>query len=88
MVKYANLEMVNNEVTVSVLNQRQVASTDIEKTIYELNRQIYTLSSHADQIDYFIAVASGVICSMMGKNLIWLFRPFLLAGLALQPNHM
>ena len=34
-----------------------------------MNRHIYTLSSHADQIDYFVAVASGVICSMM--DILW-----------------
>ena len=61
--------MLNSEITVNVYNQQQVASTDIEKTIYELNKQIYTLSSHADQIDYFVAVASGVICSMM--DILW-----------------
>ena len=61
--------MLNSEISVNVYNQQELARTDIEKTIYELNSQIYTLSSRADQMDYFIAVASGVICSMM--DILW-----------------
>ncbi len=43
-----HLHMTNNDITVSVLDQNQVARTDVEKTIYELEKQIETLASHAD----------------------------------------
>lgn len=61
--------MDKSEVSVSIFSQDQIASTEIEKTIFELDKQIDSLSSHADQIDYFVAVASGVICSMM--DILW-----------------
>ena len=61
--------MANNDITVSLLDQKKLARTDVEKTIYELDKQIETLSSHADQIDYFVAAASGVICGMM--DILW-----------------
>lgn len=37
--------------TVSVLRQDQIASTEIEETIFELDKQIESLYSHADQMD-------------------------------------
>jgi len=42
---------------------------DLDKTIYDLNSQIDLLSSKADKLDYIIAVASGITCSMM--DILW-----------------
>ena len=61
--------MFEKEISVIVLNEEQIANTDIEKTLFELDKQIDMLSSHADQIDYFVAIASGVICGMM--DILW-----------------
>ena len=47
-------------VNVFILNEGQIASTDVEKTIFKLDKQIDALSSHVDQMDYFVAVASGI----------------------------
>ena len=61
--------MSENKISVSVLNETQIANTDIERTLFELDKQIDLLSSHADKIDYFVAAASGVICGMM--DILW-----------------
>lgn len=61
--------MGETEISVSILNEAQIANTDIERTLFELDKQIDMLSSHADQMDYFIAAASGVICGMM--DILW-----------------
>ena len=61
--------MNDADITVSIIGREEIASTDIEKTIFELDKQIDVLSSHADQIDYFVAVASGIICGMM--DVLW-----------------
>ena len=37
---------------------------DFDKTIYDLNSQMDLLSSHADNLDYIVAIASGVACSL------------------------
>lgn len=42
---------------------------DFDKTIYDLNSQMDLLSSHADNIDYIIAIASGVACSLL--DILW-----------------
>ena len=41
------------------------ASADIERSIFDLNTQIDMLSSHADNLDCLVAIASGLLCGMM-----------------------
>ncbi len=53
----------------SLIEQSQLASKDIEKTIYNLNNEIDSMSSHADNLDYFVAVASGIVCAML--DILW-----------------
>lgn len=38
---------------------------DLDKIIYDLNTQIKLLSSQADNLDYIVAIASGIACSML-----------------------
>lgn len=38
---------------------------DFDKTIYDLNSQIEILSSQADNLDYIVAIASGIVCSVL-----------------------
>ncbi len=57
------------KITVSVVEESQMANTDFSKTIFELEKQIDSLSSHADTLDYFVAVASGIVCGMM--DILW-----------------
>lgn len=60
---------MSEEVKVSVLSQKQIASRDFEGEIFELDKQIDALSSQADKLDYFVAIASGIVCSMM--DILW-----------------
>ena len=57
--------MEKSDINVSIIREEELASTDIEGSIFELNKQIDMLSSHADQWDYFVAVSSGIICGML-----------------------
>lgn len=42
---------------------------DFDKTIYDLNSQIELLSSKADKLDYIVAIASGIACSVL--DILW-----------------
>lgn len=42
---------------------------DFDKTIYDLNSQIELLSSQTDNLDYIVAVASGIACSIL--DILW-----------------
>lgn len=42
---------------------------DFNKIIYDLNSQIELLSSQADNLDYIVAVASGIACSIL--DILW-----------------
>lgn len=42
---------------------------DFDKGIYDLNSQIDLLSSHADNLDYIVAVASGIACGLL--DILW-----------------
>ena len=37
---------------------------DFDKDIYDLNSQIELLSSQADNLDYVVAIASGIACGL------------------------
>lgn len=37
---------------------------DFDKAIYDLNSQIELLSSQADNLDYVVAIASGIACGL------------------------
>lgn len=54
---------------IEIIDQSKMASLDIERTIFNLNNQIDSLKSQADQLDYFVAVASGIVCSLM--DILW-----------------
>lgn len=38
---------------------------DFDRIIYDLDSQIELLSSQADSMDYIVAIASGIVCSML-----------------------
>ena len=42
---------------------------DFDKIIYDLNSQIELLSSQADDLDYIIAIASGIVCGLL--DILW-----------------
>ena len=42
---------------------------DFDKIIYDLNSQIELLSSQADNLDYVVAIASGIVCGLL--DILW-----------------
>lgn len=42
---------------------------DLEQIIYDLDHQIQMLSSHADKLDYLIAISSGILSGML--DILW-----------------
>ena len=42
---------------------------DFDQTIYDLNSQIELLSSQADNLDYIVAIASGIACGLL--DILW-----------------
>lgn len=42
---------------------------DFDKVIYDLNSQIELLSSRADNLDYVVAIASGIACGLL--DILW-----------------
>lgn len=42
---------------------------DLDRIIYDLDAQIDLLSSQADNLDYLVAVASGILCGML--DILW-----------------
>lgn len=62
--------VINENIEISVLNCiENRASFDLEKSIYDLDTKIEMLSSQADNLDYLISVASGILCSML--DILW-----------------
>ena len=58
-----------HDISVEIIDKSRMASLDFEKTIFELNNQIGSMTSKADQLDYFVAVASGIVCGLM--DILW-----------------
>lgn len=50
-------------------NQHFNADYDYERIIFDLNTQIDQLSSQADNLDYIVAIASGVLCGAL--DILW-----------------
>lgn len=59
-------------------NPEIVASTDYEQSLFEIDKVIDQLSAHADNLDYFVAVASGILCGML--DILWTGNFDLLQG--------
>ena len=62
-------EFGRKKIEVSIVDETKLASTDIEKSLFDLNVQIDMLSPHADNVDYFISIASGILCAML--DILW-----------------
>lgn len=61
--------MSTEKLEINIYENQELASTDIAGSIYDLDKQIEMLSPHADNLDYFVAVASGIVCGMM--DILW-----------------
>ena len=63
------MEINNNEIKVELIDASQLARVDVDQAIFELKNEIDMLSSHADNIDYFVSIASGIISGML--DILW-----------------
>ena len=60
---------MKEKIKIDLLKSESIANTDIEKSIYELQIQIDKMSNKSDKIDYFVAVASGILTGMI--DVLW-----------------
>ena len=64
--------MDNKDLEVSLVPYEQLVSEtdfDLDRIIYDLDNQIELLSSQADNLDYLVSVASGILCGML--DVLW-----------------
>ena len=60
---------MSDNIQVRIVTNENIADIDFQKAIFDLQQQIDGLSSHADNLDYYISVASGVLCAML--DILW-----------------
>lgn len=60
---------MNENLDIRLLTNENIANIDFEKSIYDLQEQINGMISQADKLDYFVSVASGMMCGML--DILW-----------------
>ena len=61
---------VKKDVSVEVISDIEtLAITNYEQAIFDMNHQIDLLLSHADNLDYLVAVASGLLYGAL--DIVW-----------------
>lgn len=60
---------MDDKLEIKLLNESEMARTDYEATIFELQQTLDNMTSQADNLDYFVSVASGVLCSLL--DIVW-----------------
>ncbi len=60
---------MKDNIEIKILNSDELASINIEQSIFDLQQQIDSMSSQADTLDYFVSVASGILCGML--DILW-----------------
>lgn len=60
---------MNENLDIRLLTNENIANIDFEKSIYDLQQQINGMISQADKLDYFVSVASGMMCGML--DILW-----------------
>ncbi len=62
--------MENKEqLQISMIPYTEMTVTDLDQIIFDLDRQIDSLSSKADSWDYFVSIASGLLCAAL--DVLW-----------------
>ena len=59
---------------------------DIDRIIYDLDSQIYLLSSKADKLDYLVSIGSGVMCGLL--DILWVGNFSLGRGRSIASNEI
>ena len=63
---------MKSDIDISLVPYEQFVSGtdfDLDRIIYDLDNQIELLSSQADNLDYLVSVASGILCGML--DVLW-----------------
>lgn len=60
---------MNENLEIEVLTDENTVNIDFEKSIYDVQQQINGTISQADKLDYFVSVASGMMCGML--DILW-----------------
>lgn len=60
---------MNENLDIRLLTNENIVNIDFEKSIYDLQQQINGMISQADKLDYFVSVASGMMCGML--DILW-----------------
>lgn len=61
--------MDNSTIEIKVTSDEHAAGFEFETVLFDLDNQIKVLSSRADELDCLVAVASGILCSML--DILW-----------------
>ena len=61
--------MMTDNIEIKVLNNSEMASIEYEATIFELQKTLDDMTSQTDKLDYFVSVASGILCSLL--DIVW-----------------
>lgn len=61
---------MNKDLKIEIISDTEIiASTNIERTINELDNEIDILTAHTDKLDYLVSISSGIICGML--DILW-----------------
>lgn len=58
-----------DQLQISMIPYAENPVMDLDQTIFDLDRQIEQLSSQADSWDYFVSIASGLLCAAL--DILW-----------------
>ena len=58
-----------DQLQISVIPYTENSSMDLDQIIFDLDRQIEQVSSQADSWDYFVSIASGLLCAAL--DILW-----------------
>lgn len=59
-----------NELEIHLTPYDQINPYDLDRIIFDLDRQVDSLSSQADGFDYLVSIASGVLCGAL--DILWI----------------
>lgn len=73
---------MKSDIDISLVPYEQFVSGtdfDLDRIIYDLDNQIELLSSQADNLDYLVSAASGILCGML--DVLWVGKFKLIVAL-------
>ena len=63
-------ELEKLQISLTPIDEKMMNSqNDLDKILFDLDREIDSLSPQADNLDYFIAISSGILCGAL--DILW-----------------